>query len=101
MNFGELLVGQINEYVRQKVPAFLEKIVSHIPPEKSVALQNSIWLDNIFKHVKTSSKQESFLNSLIGAIMKPRSIMLNRKEVKRFIDGKEKCKKVILNQFLI
>ena len=101
MNFGESLVGQINEYVRQKVSAFLEKFVSHIPPEKSVALQNSIWLDNIFKHVKTSSKQESFINSLIGAIPKPRSIMLNGKEVKRFVDGKEKCKKVILNQFLI
>lgn len=101
MNFGESLVGQINEYVRQKMSAFLEKFVSHIPPEKSVALQNSIWLDNIFKHVETSSKQETFINSLIGAIPKPRSIMLNGKEVKRFVDGKEKCKKVILNQFLI
>uniref|UniRef100_A0A182NSV2 C2H2-type domain-containing protein n=1 Tax=Anopheles dirus TaxID=7168 RepID=A0A182NSV2_9DIPT len=94
INFSESLVGQINDFVRQKLTAFLNRYASFIPAEQIVKLQNSLCFDNIFKDVKTSTKQQSFLNTLVGTFPKPRSIMLKGRKVKRFVNGKEQLTKV-------
>lgn len=95
VEFCESVVDQINMFVSQRLDAFVTSSKLKLTTEEIVQLKNDIAVDDLFKDVKGSGRQDKFLEKMVGSIPAPRPIMLRSREVKRFQNGQEQIVKVI------
>ncbi|XP_058817123.1 uncharacterized protein LOC131680425 [Topomyia yanbarensis] len=90
----ESIIDQINTFVSERVDHLLHEMIPDLESEAIIELHNGLIVHDIFKEVNTPTRQRNFLNSLIGSIPHPRTIMLKDKETKRMVNGSELTVKV-------
>lgn len=92
----EDIIDQVNQFVGERADRFIQNMVPKISSQEVVEFQNELCITNLFEDVQTPARQKKFLEKQIGFIPEPRTIMLQERDSKKFIDGIGTSVKVIL-----